>query len=1022
MPAYCPILFIGLGKIGEEIAHESYERLKSNHDDVSDIIRCFTLDDEGKVLDYRTNEEQKIEGLNKEYNNSNISSNYKIIESERSMLSEFLVDNLTISPASSADLSDKDIQLDDEMKVFVIFSLFAPIGSIAYLPILNAIRELLQYTLMGTNIDLNLIGLFPDLSGISEESEVIKEFEYCRTFACIREIESINRSDENLIHAYLFSQKNEVGNPIGSYEGLIESFGEFFFNLLEMKINIATKIVSIFAERDTTQGRFMSFGVSKLIFPTDLILEKINSHFICQSLKAINLKSPTNDNPVVLHPEVNSFLSKNRFDQICIDAFLDSDGQSIWVAPVYQVKPGKDAIVDSFLKTTNNDVEKYNDNTWPTLTVKANNNNSIIIEKKMDLISAYVNEKLNNSENLFYCKNFMDVLLGEEMSYLEGDSVVENSQTIYVLKEKIKNFFDVQIEPKRKELKGVQENIKTLEKRLKNLNDKLSELEKDDPQIKIIEKDINKVESELSALADSASVLEEQIEKFDTEIEDANVRKKLLDSIITEIQDNLDEAEKKVQVIDKDYGNKKIEYSNILLRRKKVFYQSYLFTSIGFLISLAILFKFAEILKINYLECLLSSVCAAIAGYGIWFFLKYWRGLRLEIEIAKLSRDELAGSKTSLLNNILHFNTQKIKITFEYVLSGNLLQKVLRFEDKVKTYHAKMSEFIDNMGKLLKNNEDNLLIDTFPKQIYIRSVVSNDDVEQFIEEKRSFFNAKVNIFFTSDEHKLSRYFTEFIKTKDLKCMKDDMVEIVDDIFANLKDKSIEEFLMDKQNADRIDVSDRINSQFKLTKSFIQAIMDAEMDISTTLSFAGINNPYDSKIANILTTTIDNDINVLDNENKEEIYFMKLKVGFPPSYISMYQYARNVYFDPLPEQGKEKYFIESTFISKLKSSETERIIHNGINIQEVVTLGVYVLHEIEEKDSKFYYNRILISEDLENLKEYFKSLAGRKDLEEISKKIAIEKEKSGIITKLANALQNSKLSDVDKRIINELLEI
>ena len=184
-----PVILLGLGKYGSECAQSIYANLSEKQKDLAGIISCLTLEENGDFRDYKNEPAFKCEGLKSELSVENFRLNFQVLQEYEKKFEDILTDTIENIRSKEVliELQDRGYEIKGAVSIFLISTLYDPIGSAAIIPFLGFIQNLFTGRLRGTVIETNIFGFFPDLFDVYKKNDLA----YTRSYSCLQELDFI---------------------------------------------------------------------------------------------------------------------------------------------------------------------------------------------------------------------------------------------------------------------------------------------------------------------------------------------------------------------------------------------------------------------------------------------------------------------------------------------------------------------------------------------------------------------------------------------------------------------------------------------------------------------------------------------------------------------------------------------------------------------------------------------------------------------------------------------------------------
>ncbi len=205
--------------------------------------------------------------------------------------------------------------------------------------------------------------------------------------------------------------------------------------------------------------------------------------------------------------------------------------------------------------------------------------------------------------------------------------------------------------------------------------------------------------------------------------------------------------------------------------------------------------------------------------------------------------------------------------------------------------------------------------------------------------------------------------------------------------------------------------------YRSAKTYIFLDVEKGMDPSVSLSYLGVENTDSSYIKNNFDTLGYKDIKVYSLGNKHQIILTKLKIGIPAFYIALVKYG-NAVASEIKE--KEKLYVNPQWEIGNVLPEKYMVGSEDDEARRIACLG-YALGIISKESEKYYLQDTELGKDYQEIINLFRSFSGSQIRVKVAELIKIEKEKESALDRLSKFVENNKLDNVDRKIIQEVLD-
>jgi len=1046
-----PVIFLGLGKYGSEIAKGVYTTiLAETQKDLAKVISCITLEENGEYRDIKEDEIMfKYEGLNPTLSLGNFHHNFKIIQDHEKQIEDGLADKIENLRRREFifELQDKGYEIEEKIELFLISTLFDTIGSSAIIPFLGFIQCLLAGRLRGMLIEINILGFFPDLFDEYKKEEL----SYCRSYTCLQELDFIADnpkliSSKELIpfsFAYLFTGKNEEAIEIGSYKELTPMITKVLFSLLTGEIASDVSFSTVFLNRvDGKATRYNSFGLNKLVFPIDRIMRGLSDYLGFAILNLTGATTPKIFDIELINVDVKEFLLQNKFDgnyKLSKELYLDAEGRTIWVDFKYKGNINENTVVENFINEMEDQVRDFDKDDVTGMNRKLSLRRDEFFKEKQERLLSIINSGIDTKDKgLYYSKAFLDVFLNQSSPYTTGN-IVGKAFNFDQIERVIKNFFDKNIESKREilaelkqDIKGKSSFLKKLKRELKekNMADRSSKQERKDSQIKTdledkkelpasteniggksLEDRIKEIEIEIKPLEKKYSELKKEIENFDFKIADPSKRRKLLKNVMGKLEEEIEKTKTNLAKTDEEYWGKKQKLDELYDKQKRTITMLLIILFGG---SVAFLFILYTVFNVSFLLGSGLYFLGAI-GYGTWGFLKFLKDIRTDISTTFSRVNSLKTEKVNLLLNYQGFYNQIFRARFEHFLHGGLFEKVIEYKKFVRKKGDNLQSFIDNIVQSLKEKKEVWENITFSNSLFVRSVGIKDDLDRFIKENIR-LPLETERFFK--EKPLSKCFGEFREKGNLSSFFSELDIFSEEVFKPLREKSIDEFLKEGEEGGRINLEKKMVDFVNAGKTHIFLEVEKGMDCSLPLTYIGVENTETSYVKEILRKEGHKNIQLYSTRNKYEISVYRFKIGFPAFNIALIKYGKRLISKVTDINGL--YINPEWEPEDLLPSVYFRLSNEVDEEMQIISLA-NAFGLIEEKEKEFYFKDTNIGKSYQATVDFIKSFKGSSIRNQLSNQIEKEKQKENARDRLFTYINSKDMDKDDKLIVERTLK-
>ncbi len=1037
-----PVMFLGLGKYGSEIAKGVYAcLLAEGYSDSSSIVSCVTLEESGEIRDVEKNQSLfKYEGLKSELSVDNFQSNFQIIQEHEKEIEAIIADKTTTlrKNESLSALHDKGYDLAEKIELVIISTLFDTIGSAAIIPFLGFIQCLFAGRLSGMLMETSILGFFSDLF----EEYKNEELAYCRTYACLQELDFIGDNPRAISSCglipfsfiHLFTGKNEDAIEISSYKELIPMIGQVLCSLFKGEVasdvNFSTSLLN---KKEGKTTRYNSFGLNKLVFPIKNIMKGLSDYLGFSLLGSKNAPVSNTFEMELINADVKEFLLKNKFDtnyKLSNELYQDNDGAMIWHDFKYNGAINEDTVVGTFINNIEEQARDFDKDALTHMNRKLSLKREKFFTEKQESLLEVVRASMDSKKKgIYYSKAFLDVLLNQQSLYITG-SIVEQEFSFEQIERVIKNFFDETMGAKKETLLELKQDIQdklSCVKKLKEDNTaiKKSDEAKKETPVKTEAKDdakcedklqadkspedkINDLETEINDLKKIYLELKKEIDDFDIRITDPSKRRKLLYGIVEEFKKEIEANKPKLHTTDAEYRSEKSKLKELYDKQKKNIVKLFLIlcgATVGFIIVCAYL-------KLSFQLSILVYILCSV-GYGAWGFLGSIKKIKAEITKTLSKVSSLKSKKINFLLKCQGLHNNIFRTRFEYSLHGSLLDRFIAYKKFTKDIDAGIENFINNLTKSANEKREAFENIMFPNSLFARSVVTKDDLNRFIKDN---LRLSVELERFLKENTLSNFFDEFKKTGNL----DSLFAAIDcfagDVFRSVSEESIEGYLKKANENGRMNVIEKMVDFYNAAKAHIFLEVEKGLDGSLPLTYLGVEEPERSYTKDIFNKQGCTYTRVHSIKNKHEIVLYKVKVGFPAFHIALIKYGNRLISQ---FAQKDSLYVNPEYAVEDLLPAFNSSANNIDEEMQMVSLG-RAFGLVEKKEEGLYFNEKKLGESYQATVDLLKSFKGITIRNQLSEQIETEKQKEGAIDRLSSYIDAKNLDINDKAIIEQSL--
>jgi len=1014
------MIILGLGKYGNEIVQNISKLMEEQDNIIFKIVSCLALKDNGEFWDIK---EDKLlfqcENLKSEFHLDNYSSNFQSLQCHEKSFEDHLVDKISHLKRKEllVKFQDQGLSIDNNIEIFIISPLFDSVGSAAIIPFLGFIQTLLAGRLRGSVIKSNLFLLFPDLFPDYRN----KELAFARSYVSMEELDFIADHPELIssegLHpfdfAWIMTGKNEEDIELGSYQSLIPMIKNFFKLIFKGDILNDVSFTNVLINKvEGKTTRYSSVGLSQLIFPVDEVIKGLSKYVGFLIFQSKGLTEEKIFDRELINTNVKKFIIENRFDELSEEMKTDPDGHNILMDFSYEGDMNIEIDPDVFFQSVEEAFEGFSKTQFIEMQNKLLQKKSTLHEEKKEKLGIYVKDCIESEEKgIYYTKSFLDQLLNHNSNYVKGKILTEK-YNLKFLRNKVRSYFDREFKELQDYYIQLQNEIEEKRILLENLKEQKPEEDEGEAEEKeVLSEQINSLEIELKELDDKSIKIKKEIKDCKIAKDENNLGSKVLKNKITEIKETIEDLKGKIKDINDKYVDIKRRLADLSFKKKKTLLINLLILpSVGTLGSIILLYLGSRFFEgMDFIDFLIYTPLAFLAYFSIGF-LSYWRGLGLEIKETKDELNSYKRQKQSLFFQFLDPYDEICKIKYQGFLHEVLLQFLDEYEEDISSLNSKIGDFINS---ILTEKEEKFSQVMLPNNLFIRSVVTKNDLNKFVEKNIS-LQVGVERFFKNKP--LSEYFDDFIDKGNIEALYQAIDDFTEEIFQFLREKSIEDIIKEGEKEYKISILEKMDNFYHSAKTYVLLDVEKGMDSSVSLSYLGVENTDNSYIKNNFDTLGYKDIQVYSLGNKHQITLTKLKIGIPAFHIALIRYG-----DALVSEinEKEKLYVNPQWEIGNILPEKYMFSNEEDEARRIACLG-YALGIISKKKEKYYLQNRELGKDYHEVINLFRSFFGSQIRVKVAELIRTEKGKEGALDKLSKFIENNKLDNIDKRIIKEVI--
>lgn len=903
-------MLLGLGDKGSSLTTAMYDALVRKNLPTAPLISCFTLDGAGRLTRHGAQEEPSLlfecSGLRPELAPGVFRENADILKRNERQVTQILGDGISNlrRQAVMSDLVDQGWQIDDGSTIYLLAALCDPVGSAVLVPVMGMVQSLLAGRLRGTLLKLDALGFFPDLFDDYRTSD----FAYARTYATIQELEYAADHPEAICgserhpfdQVFFFTRKNEDSVEIGSVDELMVVVSELISLLLERKV--ASDVVALVNKVEDKAARFSSMGMAKLVLPTSEMMNALGDAVGADLLESrLPATAEVFDRGSVA-ASVKQFVVTQRLDRLSEDMRLDETGKTIWVDFAYEGSVHERANVEIFLSEIERQAGEFGRTKLPDMARRLAARRDQLLRGAVDGLQDTVSRSIDGGvdRGVYYSAAFLDVLADRSSVHTRGDSI-EESYGLSRVEAESKRFFDQAfgIDRERplnlkRELDAKKELLARYTKDLARAQETAARSEtagdsRESAGVSIKRTRVSALQAEIADLEPEYLRLTAEVAAFDLKIEDPSERRRLLEGLRADEDERRESVTTAAHDTDTRYRDAERRCEELREERRRLLMQHCMvYPIMGAVLLAAVFVALRSLLPAIPALAMVRFAVGLTLVYGAWAFLNYWTGIRARLGAAESEAERLGQQKVSALLAVQEFYSSVAKRIYEHTLNGGLISLVMDLRDAVTLLAGQVESFVEALRAIAAEKRERFARLAFQHNVLIRNVANKADVEHLLSSTPRLEPERARFF----KHRpLSVDFNEFRTSGAVNGLLTAIDELVEDVFAPVRQQSIEQFLADQAHRAPLPPGKRLVNLWAAAKAFILLDIEKGQDRSAEFLYLGVANVESSLARDLLRTPGAGTITAYGSGTPSEIVMAKLKIGFPAFQVASVKYAK-----------------------------------------------------------------------------------------------------------------------------------
>jgi len=1011
-----PVLFVGLGRYGCEIARRICTTVREANPEAAPIVALMEIRDDGVVVvdDAGAGE---VEALRLKFvEAATYAARFDAIAAEEQALARVFVRivNGLHQRRVQQILEERGTLVDRRTAVYFVAPLCDDVGSTALIAFIELFNRLVATRLIGQELHRTVLGFFPDLFADFRDADE----RFARTYVCLQELEFIAAATEQSLFefTYLFTAKNEENQDIGSHEDLALALGEALSLVLRSDIAKDASFGSVFLNRDAYQAvtRYSSLGTSKLVFPRREVCRALDGHFAATVLREIGIGSEERVDRQIASSDVRKVVFDMHLLDVEEQLANTADGRHIWTP--FHTTLAKNTVamqVDDIFAQIATDAEEYEKQDVTRMTRE-------ISVRRMHLAAVH-NEHLRKTlaeridHRLIEAEAFLDVFLNIQGEATTGD-VIDAGVTIDDVDRNARKFFDELCGIKRKQLATLQQEILSKGMALqqhdaeRKAREAAGTVAAPDPDEKALETVISATTKELSEKQKQYAQLRETIATHDRQMKDGAYRRTLLQRQRDKAEDAAAELAAELQQADQDWRGKRAALAEERRRGKTTIIKAGAIAA-GLLVLYAIAAYVLHqkstleehlLWKIGGWSAVVAIVCVIVVAIRVAL---RWQGAKARLYLA-------AQRKHNVTLSIVEKHRDAFRAVYNFGVHGASIDWATDFCEAGKKLREDLRAFRTALQALLDEERKAYDEVEFAQTLFRRSILVPSEIGYFVECAERYEREK-NRFRTA--HPLSGEFAAFGSSRGLDHLVQDLRDASAEVFAHIQKLTIEKLLADHEAGGRLNIAEKLQQLFRYSAPLVQLHVETGEDNAQPIRYFGTSDG-DSPFADVVKR-IGQEARQYSSGKDTEITAVTIKAGFPAHHVALI-----VHCDFVIEQQKDKVqfqVVPDWTLEPLVPSELLLGAEDDAARQlacESLALGV-----VTETPEGLVMDGTVIGPSYRAIIELLRSLRGFGLKGKLQVKTAERLAEKGAAEKLGDFLAKGSGDRIDQRIIQSALD-
>lgn len=1031
MKRVSPVLLVGLGDDGAAAIRAINSVLTAERPELRPLVAVIALESNGQLRDFVSGETLSIAGLQSNVKADAFSANYEALIAAGDAMEPWIADRLAslLRQDARMALEDAGYSVDSAVRILLVAAMADHIGSSAVVPILTVLQSLLASRMRGALFETDVLGLFPDVIRKQRDSDDM----YARAYTFVQELEYIAENplvvgiegNPPFQNVFLFSARNEEGLEVTDSDQLVNMIGEFLGSLLRREFaSDSSYALALTRQLEGKTTRYSSFGLAKLVFPVEHVMEAISAHHYLSYLNSFFGKTPPKFNADLMSADVKEFVGATALDKLSTLMRTNAAGATIYTEFRYSGSSSEKVSVEVYVKALAQEAEEFSraDATKMSRAL-AIRRDDLLTEHLSKLGQTIVSAIDTDVKGPYYSSGFVDVLRDLPSPYIRDDGTSEH-YSLAVVETNAKAFFDRLFGVDRSALARAQRDLadkRALIVERERLADK-AKAERTDASLQSdaittsLLQSIAALESEVGILESDVARRTDDLAQFDLRLSDAADRRAMLKALRG---DEEADREKKVESLSAADVELKTQESRLAelyeLRRRIAMKLAFVYPAIlagTVAVASALGGRLLGVGASAGLGWGIRTGLGALALYTVWAGFTYFTGIRSQIAEAELTAENLRSGKRRALLDLQAWYTQSFRTTFEHELNSGLIGWIADYKAKAAELSVRLAEFISTVERSILDRVAFVDGLAFPNTPLARSAISKTDVETIIKDNAQAAHEE-NSFRRSNP--LSSFFAAYQQTGDLSKLQKALSRFAEEVYSHVRVQSVEMILAATTSTETKLLS-KLDQLYQASQAFIQLGVEKGSDQSQSLVYVGTETDEQSRCKQLFGKVGGGPKSFYSTGNRYELTAARLKVGFPAFQVALMPYGRRIVNAGEPRRfaiDREWELVDlmpSLFTSGTADDPARRLICLGL---------AYRVVTVDDKRG-YMFEQVELGKSLEDAAARLRSASSAKIRGQVSQKIEAQHQGEDALDKLRKCRREKGQDPIDIEILDQAI--